>query len=141
MHHFGRKVQKAAGHSGGLEKRPGDGVILKFTHTCVNRYITKSACEWLRSHRERMTLKRKKEAKTEPWGVRHERDRGRQPEMVRKRRCGAQAMCQACALGPARGSAAHGLQPARLLCPWDSPDKNTGEGCRFLLQQFFPAQG
>ena len=53
-----------------------------------------------------MTLKRKKEAKTEPWGVRHERDRGRQPEMVRKRRCGAQAMCQACALGPARGSAA-----------------------------------
>ena len=28
----------------------------------------------------------------------------------------------------------HGLQPARLLCPWDSPDKNTGVGCRALLQ-------
>ena len=24
---------------------------------------------------------------------------------------------------------AHGLQPARLLCPWDSPGKNTGVGC------------
>ena len=28
----------------------------------------------------------------------------------------------------------HGLQPTRLLCPWDSPDKNTGVGCHFLLQ-------
>ena len=28
----------------------------------------------------------------------------------------------------------HGLQPARLLCPWDSPGKNTGVGCYFLLQ-------
>ena len=25
-------------------------------------------------------------------------------------------------------------QPTRLLCPWDSPGKNTGVGCRFLLQ-------
>ena len=22
--------------------------------------------------------------------------------------------------------------PARLLCPWDSPGKNTGEGCHFF---------
>ena len=35
----------------------------------------------------------------------------------------------------------HGLQPARLLCPWDSPGKNTGVGCRFLLQGIFPTQG
>ena len=28
----------------------------------------------------------------------------------------------------------HGLQPARLLRPWDSPGKNTGVGCHFLLQ-------
>ena len=28
----------------------------------------------------------------------------------------------------------HGLQPARLLCPWDFPGKNTGVGCHFLLQ-------
>ena len=27
-----------------------------------------------------------------------------------------------------------GLQPATLLCPWDSPGKNTGVGCHFLLQ-------
>ena len=24
--------------------------------------------------------------------------------------------------------------PTRLPCPWDSPGKNTGVGCRFLLQ-------
>ena len=28
----------------------------------------------------------------------------------------------------------HGLQPTRLLCPWNSPGKNTGVGCHFLLQ-------
>ena len=28
----------------------------------------------------------------------------------------------------------HGLQPTRLLCPWDSPGKITGVGCHFLLQ-------
>ena len=34
-----------------------------------------------------------------------------------------------------------GLHPARLLCPWDSPGKNTGVGCHFLLQGIFPTQG
>ena len=28
----------------------------------------------------------------------------------------------------------HRRQPTRLLCPWDSPSKNTGVGCHFLLQ-------
>ena len=28
----------------------------------------------------------------------------------------------------------HGPWPIRLLCPWDSPGKNTGLGCHFLLQ-------
>ena len=28
----------------------------------------------------------------------------------------------------------HGLQPARLLCPWDFPGKNMEVGCHFLLQ-------
>jgi len=28
----------------------------------------------------------------------------------------------------------HGLQPTRLLCPWNSPRKNTGVGCHGLLQ-------
>ena len=29
---------------------------------------------------------------------------------------------------------------ARLLCPWDSPGKNTGVGCHFLLQGIFLTQ-
>ena len=28
----------------------------------------------------------------------------------------------------------HRQQPTRFLCPWDSPGKNTGVGCHFLLQ-------
>ena len=28
-----------------------------------------------------------------------------------------------------------------LLCPWDSPGKNTGVGSHFLLQEIFPTQG
>ena len=28
----------------------------------------------------------------------------------------------------------HGLQPSRLLCPGDSPDKDTGVGCHFPLR-------
>ena len=35
----------------------------------------------------------------------------------------------------------HGLQPSRLLCPWDFPEKNTGVGTHFLLQGIFPTQG
>ena len=35
----------------------------------------------------------------------------------------------------------HGLYPTRLLCPWDSPGKNTGAGYHFLLQGIFPTQG
>ena len=34
----------------------------------------------------------------------------------------------------------HGLEPARLLCPWDFPGKNTEVGCHFLLQGIFPTQ-
>ena len=30
----------------------------------------------------------------------------------------------------------HGLQPTRLPCPWDSPGKNTGVGCHYLLQSW-----
>ena len=35
----------------------------------------------------------------------------------------------------------HGLQPARLLCPWDFPGKNTGVNCHFLLHGIFLTQG
>ena len=33
------------------------------------------------------------------------------------------------------------LWPIRLLCPWNSPGKNTGVDCHFLLQGIFPTQG
>ena len=35
----------------------------------------------------------------------------------------------------------HGLQPASIFCPWDSPGKNTGMGCHFLLQGNLPNSG
>ena len=35
----------------------------------------------------------------------------------------------------------YGLQLARLLCPWDSPGKNTGVGCHALIQVIFLTQG
>ena len=35
----------------------------------------------------------------------------------------------------------HGLQPAALLCPWNSAGKNNGVGCPSLLQQILPTQG
>ena len=42
-------------------------------------------------------------------------------------------------------SAAHLRQtlcdPTRLLCPWDSPGKNSAVGCHALLQGIFPTQG
>ena len=31
-------------------------------------------------------------------------------------------------------------EPGRLLCPWDSPGKNTGEGYHALLQRICPTQ-
>ena len=35
----------------------------------------------------------------------------------------------------------HRRQLIRLPSPWDSPGKNTGVGCYFLLQRIFPTQG
>ena len=32
-------------------------------------------------------------------------------------------------------------QATRLLCPWDSPGKNTGVSCHAFLQGIFPTQG
>ena len=32
------------------------------------------------------------------------------------------------------------IQPARLLCPWNSPGNNTGVGCHFLLLGIFLTQ-
>ena len=35
----------------------------------------------------------------------------------------------------------HGVWPTRLLCPCNSPGKNIGLGCHFLLQGIFLTQG
>ena len=35
----------------------------------------------------------------------------------------------------------NGLGLTRLFCPWDSPGKNTGVDCHFLLQGIFLTQG
>ena len=35
----------------------------------------------------------------------------------------------------------HGLQPARLLCPWNSPGKHTGVGSHSLLKGIFLTKG
>ena len=32
----------------------------------------------------------------------------------------------------------HGLEPSRLLCPWDSPGKNTGVDCHAIPQGNLP---
>ena len=35
----------------------------------------------------------------------------------------------------------HPVEPTSLFCPGEFPGKNTGGGCRFLLQEVFPPQG
>ena len=44
-------------------------------------------------------------------------------------------------LDPVNSLWPHGVEPARLLSQWDSPDENAGGGCRFLFQGIFPTQG
>ena len=46
-----------------------------------------------------------------------------------------------CVLSRVRLCAARGLQPVRLLCPWDFAGKNPGVSCYFLLQGSFLTQG
>ena len=48
---------------------------------------------------------------------------------------------RACMLSHVQLFETHELQPTRLLCPWDSPGKNTGVGCHALFQGIFPTQG
>ena len=51
----------------------------------------------------------------------------------------AQASCSVAKSCPTRLQL-QGLQPTRLLCPWDSPGKNTRVGCPVLLQGIFLTQ-
>ena len=45
------------------------------------------------------------------------------------------SVSRVCSLRP------HRLWPTRLLCPWNSPGKNAGVSCNFLLQGIFLTQG
>jgi len=39
-----------------------------------------------------------------------------------------------------RDSLSVGFSVRGILCPWDSPGKSTGMGCRFFLQEIFPTR-
>ena len=53
----------------------------------------------------------------------------------RNRLCCLVASVMSDSLGP------HGLQPTRVLRPWDFPGRSTGVGCHFLLHGIFLTQG
>ena len=63
------------------------------------------------------------------------RDQSEAPRIrgTQKRACVRQC-ARACALSGVNSLRPRGLQPARLLCPWDSPGKSTGVGCRVLCE-------
>ena len=48
--------------------------------------------------------------------------------------------CHCCLVVKSCLTPTHRLLPARLLCPWDFPGKNTGVGCHFHLQGIFLTQ-
>ena len=48
--------------------------------------------------------------------------------------------CPMCLIDMSDSLWPYGLYIAKLLCPWDSPGKNTGVDCDFLLQEIFPTQ-
>ena len=51
-----------------------------------------------------------------------------------------QSMCKSCSV-VSDSLQPHGLQPARFLCPWNSPGKSTGVGSHSFLQGIFLTQG
>ena len=55
--------------------------------------------------------------------------------------CSPKPSSSGCVLSHVYLFATPGLWPSRLLCPWDSPGKNTGVSCHFLPQRIFPTQG
>ena len=60
----------------------------------------------------------------------------RQGEPRKFRLAAAAAAAAAESLSRVRLGATHGLQPTRLLRPWDFPGKSTGVGCHCLLRGY-----
>ena len=54
--------------------------------------------------------------------------------------CSQRSVCVSCSV-VSDSLTPHGLQPTRLLYPWDSPSKNIGVGCCILLQGIFATPG
>ena len=59
----------------------------------------------------------------------------------RQQSCGVKSERERGPLHHVRLSVTRGLQPARVLWPWNPPGKNTGVDCRALLQGAFPSRG
>ena len=58
-----------------------------------------------------------------------------------KKRLPAAQPAETPALGGGMDESPHGLQPVRLLCPWNSSCQNTGVGSCSILQGIFLTQG
>ena len=52
-----------------------------------------------------------------------------------------QDLCMSAQLCPTLSSPMGCSLPVHVICPWDSPGKNIGVGCHFLLQGIFLIQG
>ena len=82
-----------------------------------------------------------------PWGTHFVKTRHGSQEAMSLQDKMRHACMHAQSLIRVRLLATFGLQPARLLCPWDFPGKDArvgkdaGVGCHFLLQGIFPIQG
>ena len=64
-------------------------------------------------------------------------DRQAQDDQTHQQGLGASGVCSVTSV-VSDSLRPHGLWPTRLLCPWDSPVKNTGMGCHALLQGDLP---
>ena len=98
------------------------------TYVCVYVYILEilSRIVWLKINEENLTLKDRWNPSTN-----NTFPSTTCPPLVAV----VQSLSCVLLLGP------HGLQPSRLLCPWDFPGKNTGVGCHFLLQGILLTHG
>ena len=68
-------------------------------------------------------------------------DQGHKGFMSRVQKKKSSNICCCCLFTKSCLTLCHPVEPARLLCPWNFPDKNTGVGCHLLLQGIVPTQG
>ena len=71
----------------------------------------------------------------------HSRTHPNCPGQIENSTCVCVCVCVLSHFSPVWLFATPWTEPSRLLRPWDSPGKNTGVGCHFLLQGIFLTQG